>query len=217
MRPAVRYGFSLCVFMLANFAGMNANADTRDEVNAELSKPVIRGGIVFKNYCALCHGEKGDGVARASKLYNGLNLSIKSGVDVRNYENIVRKGGAGVGKSPYMPMWEQELSEEQVNDVLAYIKVLAAPEKRGQVVFKTNCVLCHGLKGDGNGRAAKLYDPPPADLTHSDKNDQYKEMIIRLGGEAMGRSPFMPIWGEQLSDQEIRDVVAYLRTILTED
>jgi len=25
-------------------------------------KPLTRGGIAFKNYCALCHGERGDGI-----------------------------------------------------------------------------------------------------------------------------------------------------------
>jgi cytochrome c oxidase cbb3-type subunit III len=39
-------------------------------------------------------------------------------------------------------------------------------------------------------------------------------MIITLGGKAMGRSEVMPIWGEQLSERQIDDVVAYLRTVL---
>ena len=57
--------------------------------------------------------------------------------------------------------------------------------------------------------------PPPANLTMSDKNDEYKIMIITLGGAAMGRSTVMPAWGEQLLlPQEIEDVVAYLKTVL---
>jgi cytochrome c oxidase cbb3-type subunit 3 len=86
--------------------------------------------------------------------------------------------------------------------------------KRGEVVYKTNCILCHGLKANGKGRAAKLYNPPPADLTHSNKNDDYKASIITYGGKAMGRSEVMPAWGGQLSKQEISDVVAYLKTVL---
>ena len=40
-------------------------------------------------------------------------------------------------------------------------------------------------------------------------------MIITLGGKALGRSEVMPAWGEQLlTEQQIDDVVAYLRTIL---
>ena len=113
-----------------------------------------------------------------------------------------------------MPPWQDELSDEQIKDVVAYLGVVSNTAGRGEVVFKTNCVLCHGVKGDGKGRASVLFDPPPANLTKSDKNDEYKTMIITMGGAAMGRSPVMPVWGEQLSTQEINDVVAYLRTIL---
>ena len=56
---------------------------------------------------------------------------------------------------------------------------------------------------------------PPADLTRSTRPDEYKQLIIRLGGERMGRSPGMPPWGEELSQQQIEDVVHYLRTVST--
>lgn len=84
---------------------------------------------------------------------------------------------------------------------------------RGAIVFNHYCVLCHGAKADGAGRAAKLYNPKPANLVMSDKNDQYKELIIRGGGKAMGRSEFMPPWGNELTDEQITDVVAFLRSI----
>ena len=89
----------------------------------------------------------------------------------------------------------------------------AFKDVRGYIVFKTHCVLCHGIHADGNGRAAKNYNPRPANLRLSDKSDQYKEMIIRNGGGAMGRSPFMPPWGQELTDEQIRDVVYYLSVI----
>ncbi len=84
---------------------------------------------------------------------------------------------------------------------------------RGGIVFGHYCVLCHGPKADGAGRAAKLYNPKPANLVMSDKNDQYKELIIRQGGKTIGRSEFMPPWGQELSDEQITDVVAYLRSV----
>lgn len=81
---------------------------------------------------------------------------------------------------------------------------------RGEIVFKHYCVLCHGVNADGNGRAAKLYNPRPANLVLSDKNPQYKEAIVRLGGTAMGRSEFMPPWNNELTNEQITDVVAFL-------
>ena len=87
---------------------------------------------------------------------------------------------------------------------------------RGSIVFRNYCVLCHGVDADGKGRAAKLYNPKPANLVLSDKNDQYLEMIIRQGGGAIARSEFMPPWGNELTREQITDVVGFLRSIRQE-
>ena len=84
---------------------------------------------------------------------------------------------------------------------------------RGSIVFRTYCVLCHGADGRGDGRAAKLYTPRPANLTVSPFGDAYKEMIIRGGGASMGRSSFMPPWGAELSEEQIQDLVIFLREL----
>jgi len=84
---------------------------------------------------------------------------------------------------------------------------------RGGLVYANYCVTCHGFNADGNGRAARLYNPRPANLRMSDKNDAYIGLIIRKGGEALGRSQFMPIWGDELTDEQIKDVVTYVRSI----
>jgi len=175
------------------------------------SRQAARGALVYKTYCVLCHGNAGDGKGPMIKIHGNMKI----GKQPRGYlEKIVRGGGVAVGRSEFMPTWEEELSDEQISDVVMYLSLIKDPVSRGEVVFKTNCILCHGIRGDGKGRASVLFDPPPADLTHSDKNDIYKKMIITLGGEAMGRSSVMPVWGEELSEAEIDDVVKYLRTIL---
>ena len=84
---------------------------------------------------------------------------------------------------------------------------------RGSIVFRTYCVLCHGSDGRGDGRAAKLYTPRPANLTVSPFGDAYKEMIIRGGGASVGRSSFMPPWGGELSEEQIHDLVTFLREL----
>jgi mono/diheme cytochrome c family protein len=114
--------------------------------------------------------------------------------------------------------------QAQISD--AYAQVVAATARpllardgpdavtfRGSLVFLNYCVTCHGPNADGKGRAAKLYNPPPANLRASDKTDQYMKLIIRRGGKAMGRSEFMPPWGEELTDEQIGDVTAYLQSI----
>lgn len=84
---------------------------------------------------------------------------------------------------------------------------------RGGLVYANYCVTCHGFNADGNGRAARLYNPRPANLRLSDKNDTYMTLIIRMGGQAIGRSEFMPPWGAELTDEQMKDLVTYLRSI----
>ena len=98
-------------------------------------------------------------------------------------------------------------------NTLPYKNTPEAALQRGEIVYQHYCVLCHGTSADGKGRAARIYNPPPANLVLSDKNDQYKELIIRRGGAALARSQFMPPWGDELTDEQITDVVTYLRSI----
>lgn len=84
---------------------------------------------------------------------------------------------------------------------------------RGGLVYANYCVTCHGINADGNGRAARLYDPRPANLRATDKNDDYIGLIVRRGGEALSRSPKMPPWGEELTDEQIADVVVFVRSV----
>jgi len=175
-------------------------------------KQAVRGSLVYKTYCVLCHGAKADGDA-ITTVGEGLSMKINKQTP-EYFEKIVLGGGLAVDRSKFMPAWKDELSDEQTDDLVMYLSMVTDPDKRGEVVFKTNCILCHGVNGDGMGRASVLFDPPPSNLTASDKNDIYKKMIITMGGEAMGRSSVMPIWGMELSEDEIDDVVSYLRTIL---
>lgn len=105
---------------------------------------------------------------------------------------------------PKPPVSEAEFPAKNTPEAAVY---------RGEIVFQHYCILCHGIKADGAGRAAKLYNPKPANLVMSDKNDAYKELIIRQGGKALGRSEFMPPWGNELTDEQISDVIAFLRSI----
>ena len=85
---------------------------------------------------------------------------------------------------------------------------------RGAAVFQKYCTLCHGKTGHGDGRAARLQEAPPADLTLSKRSDAYKLEIIRSGGAALRRSASMPAWSDTLSDAEMRELVAYLKTLV---
>ena len=84
---------------------------------------------------------------------------------------------------------------------------------RGRMLFRNYCVGCHGLDATGCGPSARLYRPRPANLTSSTASAEYKASIIRNGGQAMGRSPFMPPWVGELDEAQIHQVIAYLSTL----
>jgi len=101
----------------------------------------------------------------------------------------------------------------QANGALLPRDSLDAAIFRGGLVYANYCVTCHGINADGNGRAARLHNPRPANLRASDKNNAYIALIVRRGGEALGRSPSMPPWGEELTDEQVSDVVAFVRSV----
>jgi len=90
----------------------------------------------------------------------------------------------------------------------------AGDPAQGARVYSTYCVLCHGRAGAGDGPAAQhLQGPPPANLQQSTLGIDQIRQIVSGGGRAVGRSPSMPVWSEELSGTEIADVVAYVATL----
>lgn len=121
------------------------------------------GKLLAVSACTLCHGLAGDGTGRWARLHPRLHLAIAPG-SPEYYIKIIREGGDAVGRSPFMPPSQDELSPEQIGDLVSYLAVVQDPVRRGEAIFKLNCLLCHGVKGDGNGRGGRLPHPPPADL-----------------------------------------------------
>lgn len=85
----------------------------------------------------------------------------------------------------------------------------------GQGIHLENCAECHGY--DGKAEVIVMHmDEPPRDQTDVEYmktlNDAFLYLAICSGGEAVGRSLVMPMWGDVLSDQDIRDLVAWIRT-----
>jgi len=109
---------------------------------------------------------------------------------------------------------QQLKAEAQAHlDAFPHKNTLEASVFRGTIVFLNYCINCHGVNADGMGRAARLYDPKPSNLRTSMMTDLYNDSIIRRGGKAMARSEFMPPWGEELTEEQLGDVVRYLRMI----
>lgn len=184
-----------------------AAIDSAKELRKARLSPLSQGLSIYKTYCKHCHGELGLGDGPTATLYDSSKLNLKR----YQSDNLERDISQGIGE--FMPPFTDELSEKQIGHVAHYIKSISDPVSRGKAIFNQYCTLCHGVRGDGKGRASKVHNPPPANLTESDKNDDYKRLIITFGGEYMGRNPAMPVWGSELSDQSIIDVIQYTNSI----
>ncbi len=98
----------------------------------------------------------------------------------------------------------------------------------GGRVYQQNCAACHGANGEGQGnwrsrRPDGTYPAPPHDASgHTWHHpDEVLLDIIRRGGQAAyGDASFrsgMPAWADQLSEDEIRAVLAYIKTLWGDD
>jgi mono/diheme cytochrome c family protein len=79
------------------------------------------------------------------------------------------------------------------------------------------CAACHGVNGEGNGYNAKYLPKAPA--SHADKSymsirpDDTLFDGVYAGGYILNKHHFMPSWGQTLSNEEIRQLVAYMRKL----
>jgi cytochrome c oxidase cbb3-type subunit III len=96
------------------------------------------------------------------------------------------------------------------------VEVKSDPEA-GKKTYALLCASCHGNTGKGDGPAAAALPTKPQ--SHADGKymnaltDQHLFKSIKEGGASVGRSPLMPPWGGQLTDQDIWNLVSYIRTL----
>ncbi|WDE12892.1 c-type cytochrome [Thalassomonas haliotis] len=96
----------------------------------------------------------------------------------------------------------------------------AADAVKGEVFYQAYCTQCHGVNGDGWGVNAATMDVLPKDHTETKemitRTDEDIFKAIKEGGKAVSKSNLMPNWDANMTDEEIHDLVAYVRTICCE-
>jgi mono/diheme cytochrome c family protein len=138
-----------------------------------------RGQQAFLSYCAMCHGDGGNGDGElAATIYK------KSGVRVARLNDrermgrltradvltVIKEGGGHTGRSNLMPAWGERLERGMIEDIAEFVVALAdsnpaipqstlehyleAPAgvpAEGRVLYVHHCSACHGpyAKGDG--------------------------------------------------------------------
>jgi mono/diheme cytochrome c family protein len=88
---------------------------------------------------------------------------------------------------------------------------------KGKDLYTKHCGGCHGPGGKGDGVAAAALPTKPSDLTNkaymAGLKDQYLFDLIQKGGAAVGKSPLIPPFGSKMKEGEIRDLIAYIKTL----
>lgn len=182
-----------------------------------------RGEALFAENCAACHQTEGHG---------GIGLPLDQGrlslLSDDYLRATVRLGRPG----RLMPAFD-ELSDAQVAAIINYLRShyqaparqydtmpLAGDAAHGAVLYAANCVVCHGADGSGQGhgtgvtmsREREFAIMPPA-ITNAGflqaAPDALIATIIREGRP----SGIMPSFRNELSPQDIADVVAHVRLL----
>ncbi len=202
---------SLVMFLLAHNGQTSSVSDVNPNGDPE------EGESVFLSNCATCHGRDGSG---------GIGPSLNSGELVtlasHNYfAATITDGRPDSG----MPSWST-LSAEQLSDTVAYVRNLAAPvELRdipteqgvasdGKEIFTGVCGQCHGPSGEGGTGPAI----GASDFTKLTDN-QFLAGMIKYGrtGTEMRPHGQVPSALADYTDEEIADIVAYIRTLGAEN
>lgn len=83
----------------------------------------------------------------------------------------------------------------------------------GREIYVNTCIRCHGI--DGKGAFGIKLVPPPADLTSLAVQSRLDGTLFRRIHEGKPNTA-MGAWKHALSDEEIWDVLAYVRTLAVE-
>ena len=96
----------------------------------------------------------------------------------------------------------------------------AADAEQGRLLYRENCAQCHGLEGSGKGINAPHLEVAPRNHTdYEEMNARTNEELFKAisdGGQAVNKSVLMPNWGHTLSEQDINDLIAFLRKLCCE-
>ena len=90
-------------------------------------------------------------------------------------------------------------------------------KERAEDNYRTYCAQCHGVQGNGKGVNIRDMSVQPRDHTDAKamaaRSDQDLAKVIKEGGIAINKSVLMPPWGDVFSDEEVDDLVRYLRKL----
>ena len=181
------------------------------------------GAILFENNCAVCHGDHGKGGT-------GVPLALpdfQRQVSDHFLYTTIRMGRPG----RVMPAFTR-LSDAEVHQIINYIRSFTQVKKpkhntarihgnpdRGRRLFAQDCAACHGDHGQGGQGTGVTFSRPrdlpilaPALNNPGFLASATDTMIKQTLLEGREGTPMNPFKGKKVKDQDINDIVSYVRS-----
>jgi len=217
-RKRMIYGLAV---LLALGLGMPSHAKTQSPAVMKKAKELKNGKKRFMENCAVCH--QADAIGKpgvAPSLTNPELLSISSD---KFFMSTIRDGREDTGMPPFA-----HLGRRNVRDIVTYLQshakgpsrakeVDAQPDahgdpRLGQQWYNYICSTCHGTDGNGyESEGAGTAIGLPGFLTKV--SDGFLRETIKYGRSNTRMLAFQgPAGLANLSDQEIEDIIVYLRS-----
>ncbi len=120
-------------------------------------------------------------------------------------------GGSGNQSSSTEPPPSTSTSTPPPATDTGTVAATAGDPTEGATIYAQKCSPCHGAQGKGDGPLSKGLTTKPRNHTDGaymkTRTDEDLLQVIRDG------KPPMPPWGKVLSEQQMRSVLAYVRTL----
>jgi cytochrome c oxidase cbb3-type subunit 3 len=107
----------MIILLLLVISPLNSHADS------------MLGKVLYQNYCTQCHGVEGDGYGVNAEFMEVQPRDHTDGEDMmtRSDEDlfkVIKFGGKAIDKSILMPNWDGNLSDDEINSIVGYLRVL---------------------------------------------------------------------------------------------
>jgi ubiquinol-cytochrome c reductase cytochrome c subunit len=173
------------------------------------------GKLLFDQTCSSCHGSQANGVGPTGQATIGPNLQGVGTATVDFWVSTGRMPAADI-KAVEAERKPPRYNDKQALEIAAYINTLdpsvpAVPTPNlkganlsvGSDLFSLNCAACHTITGAGDALAFGTNAP----------TIQNRSVTPQQVAEAMRIGPAnMPRFSGNLTDAQVRDVVAYVTT-----
>jgi cytochrome c oxidase cbb3-type subunit 3 len=171
-----------------------------DTPGEELSGEQRAGKRLFLGACATCHDPPA--AAHAGPVWEARAVSFPR----RHYSHRTPPPALdGVaGATPYR-RHERPPPLDRLSD----------SARRGAGLYQRNCAFCHAPDGTGRHWIGSFLEPHPRDLTSRAIRQRPDAALAAVIRDGLPDSS-MPAWRHVLSDADIADVIAYIKTAFSE-